>query len=231
MSSIRIDVSHDGPYLVTGLTRIPRRAADLADDGFPSGWTELADVPVDAAASRVALCRCGGTQRAPFCDGTHKRIGFDGTDVASHESYDAQATVREGRDIDMGDAVSLCAHAKFCQRHGDAWHLLHVDSGDGAGRAELVEMIDLCPTGRLTHRDKGTSEWQDPDLPEEVFLVQNGPICMTGGVALHREDGATVDTRNRIAVCRCGHSANKPYCDGTHLSVGYTDRIEASTNE
>ena len=53
--------------------------------------------------------------------------------------------------------------------------------------------------------------------------MDNGPLLVTGGIALTRTDGTTDQVRNRMALCRCGESANKPYCDGSHAAVGFTD--------
>ncbi len=72
MDTVVIKVRHNGPYKVTGPVRLidaDEREYDLA-----------------ARGETVALCRCGGSQDKPFCDGTHKRIGFQAAERAVRES-------------------------------------------------------------------------------------------------------------------------------------------------
>jgi CDGSH-type Zn-finger protein len=48
-----------------------------------------------------------------------------------------------------------------------------------------------------------------------------GPLWVTGGIAVQRADSQTFETRNRVTLCRCGHSENKPLCDGTHRTINF----------
>lgn len=75
--------------------------------------------------------------------------------------------------------------------------------------------------------DPGTVEPSAPDAPIEwgplkVRLAPNGPILCAGPVAVQSADGETTFTATRAALCRCGQSTNKPFCDGTHGKVGFT---------
>ena len=57
----------------------------------------------------------------------------------------------------------------------------------------------------------------------KITIRPNGPYVVEGEVELIDPTGATVDTaeRQRIALCRCGASVTKPFCDGTHSKVGF----------
>jgi CDGSH-type Zn-finger protein len=89
-----------------------------------------------------------------------------------------------------------------------------------------------------THRGQfdGTevaSEVGDPaqsDLPVGVAVIDDGPLCVTGPVPLTFSDGRIVEARARVTLCRCGSSANKPYCDGSHARIGFTDRAADPTD-
>jgi CDGSH-type Zn-finger protein len=50
-----------------------------------------------------------------------------------------------------------------------------------------------------------------------------GPLCVRGGIPVVGADGEPYEVRNRVTLCRCGASRNKPFCDGSHAAVGFTD--------
>jgi len=67
--------------------------------------------------------------------------------------------------------------------------------------------------------------WSPPDGVDGplVALKPNGPVRVSGGVAIERDDGITVDMGDRVSLCRCGSSGVMPYCDGSHKEVGFRD--------
>lgn len=75
--------------------------------------------------------------------------------------------------------------------------------------------------------DEGAVEPKAPDDeiqwgPLKVRLAPNGPILCAGPVTITSADGASTHTSTRAALCRCGQSTTKPFCDGTHGKVGFT---------
>ena len=90
---------------------------------------------------------------------------------------------------------------------------------DTAGRAQLAAMAAHCPSGALTLTLEGADV--EPALPTQIFLVPDGPLLVTGGIKVERSDGVALEPRKRVTVCRCGASANKPLCDGSHAKVGF----------
>lgn len=64
----------------------------------------------------------------------------------------------------------------------------------------------------------------------EILIADNGPLIITGeGVVLKDAEGKVIDTggKPRVALCRCGASANKPMCDGAHRSCGFDSKVRA----
>ncbi len=54
-----------------------------------------------------------------------------------------------------------------------------------------------------------------------ISVRDNGPYLIRGGAVVSDADGKTFETQEVIALCRCGQSANRPFCDGTHKSCGF----------
>ena len=97
------------------------------------------------------------------------------------------------------------------------------DSEDSQVRAQIMSMIEKCPSGTLTYTLEPGGDIIEPDLPREISVIPDGPMWVSGGITVERGDGKPLETRNRVTLCRCGHSSIKPLCDGTHKEVGFTD--------
>jgi CDGSH-type Zn-finger protein len=69
--------------------------------------------------------------------------------------------------------------------------------------------------------------YEDPSvsLVEDIYERCSGPIMLRGGIPVVSGSGRGYEVRNRQALCRCGHSSNKPFCDGTHASVRFEDGL------
>lgn len=202
-----ITVRENGPYVVTGAP-VRRRRIVASEHGESVEWETSAEL--DAPETYV-LCRCGGSSNKPFCDASHASNGFVADDVDpgtyAERSKELGGTVRDDR--------SICVHAAFCtNRVTNVWKLAKVDDDDA--RAQVVEMIQRCPSGALTYEG-------EPALPAAVSVIDDGPLWVTGGVPITTAGGSALEARNRVTLCRCGHSATKPLCDGAHEEAGFTD--------
>jgi CDGSH-type Zn-finger protein len=224
-----IKVTADGPYIVTGGVPLVRTEIVCDENGEALEWREIARID---AADRYTLCRCGHSTRKPFCDGSHLDMRFDGTETAGHDSYAEVAVDIDGPGVKLRDARRLCAEARFCARGGGLWNL--VSECEDAEKRELAEQeATLCPSGRyVLCDDSGTGE-REPDLEASIALVEDpalgvsGPLWVRGGIPVVDADGVPYEVRNRVTLCRCGHSGNKPFCDGSHIGAGFEDE-EAS---
>jgi CDGSH-type Zn-finger protein len=226
-SEARVVVSQDGPYIVTGNVPLSRQTIVADANGASVAWQESAGFPQTA---KYALCRCGQSNKKPFCDGTHAKFGFDGHETASREPYLEQAKEIDGPKLLLTDQENLCAFARFCDSNGSVW--VEVSSTDDAGvRATFLRQVGNCPSGRLVAWDGSTERPVEHKLTTSIGLVEDpkedcsGPIWLRGEITLVSADGSAYETRNRVTVCRCGQSANKPFCDGTHAKVKFHSNV------
>jgi hypothetical protein len=93
-------------------------------------------------------------------------------------------------------------------------------------------MVDRCPSGTFVYELPLDGEMTEieAELPLEVAVISEddrtksaGPLWVSGGVPIMKPDGTFLETRNRVTLCRCGQSKNKPFCDGTHATVNFND--------
>lgn len=221
----KIKIIKNGPYLVLGNVKLSEKIIKPKGKGYV--WREGRKLP---QGERYLLCRCGESKNHPFCDGSHIEAGFDGTETASRESFLERAELLEGPGIDMLDD-GRCAFARFCHRKkGDAWQLT-MQSGKSRCREEAVRAASECPAGRLVAVTKEGREIE-PDYEPAIEIIQDpemgvgGPIFVKGGIPIESADGHTYEIRNRVTLCRCGRSQNKPFCDAMHVPEGFNDKTE-----
>ncbi|MEE9301850.1 MAG: CDGSH iron-sulfur domain-containing protein [Alphaproteobacteria bacterium] len=171
----------------------------------------------------VALCRCGGSNNKPFCDGTHGTNGF--TDKKTTDGKLDGRIDYAGKSITIHDNRGICAHAGLCT--GNLASVFKLDhepwiDPDGATLEEVVATISKCPSGALSYTIESV-EHRDQDRPPQVTVTKDGPYAVTGGIELAgqpRGEGASLE---HYTLCRCGGSKNKPFCDGTHWSIKFRD--------
>jgi CDGSH-type Zn-finger protein len=218
MANYKVKITKDGPYLVTGGVPLSEQSICVDKDGQCHGWKEGKKYPTQET---YALCRCGQSGNLPFCDGTHTKIQFDGTEQAVDTPYVEQATEIEGPGLRLTDARKFCSAARFCDRAGGIWKLT-VQSSNPDARQKAIEEAKDCPSGRLVTWDQD-GKAIEPDFEQSIGLVEDtqagkmGPIWVRGGIPIESADGKTYEIRNRVTLCRCGKSSNKPFCDGSHL--------------
>jgi len=229
----RIVVTENGPYVVTGHVPLAVQVIMPNEAGQSWDWVEGAVFPVRAS---YKLCRCGQSQSAPFCDGSHTAVGFDGEETASRESVASQSEISEGPSLTLSTAENLCAFARFCDPAGKIWSL--IDRTDEPPVRELVIREAMhCPSGRLVLHDNDSGAEIEEELPPSIGVVEDpvvgcsGPLWIRGGITVESADGTVYERRNRMTLCRCGASANKPFCNGSHASVMYDDGREHGGNE
>lgn len=217
MKNKNIHVTTNGPYKVTGGIPLDEEIIDTDRNGQSVGFKKTADYP---AQETYYLCRCGKSQNKPFCDNHHSQ-GFDGTETAAHDRYEDTASLYEGARVDLMDLESLCVVARFCDTAGGIGSLLAEDSAEAEKLA--VQEACCCVGGRLTAVTKDGKKIE-PSLPQEISVLEDpaasvhGPLWVKGGIEIVDGEGLPYEIRNRVALCRCGKSNNKPFCDASHMS-------------
>jgi len=217
---MKIKIIKDGPYSVDG--EIPVR--DVTSIGSRDGGVlnYRKDKEYETSDTAKFLCRCGHSKNKPFCDGSHAKVGFDGTETDSRLPYDEEAEYVRGPVFDAMDNQKLCAVARFCDR-GDGFWSAFENADDPVAKKYTEEVGCQCSSGRFTLVDKKTGKKLEPKLEKEVYLVRDepaehlGPIYAKGEIQIIGADGFEYEVRNRVTLCRCGASQNKPFCDARHL--------------
>ncbi len=201
-----INPVEDGPYKVQGVENFSNSRDDTIE-----------------AKPVMFLCRCGGSANKPFCDGTHKTNGF-----SSDKLTDGSADRRHdyvGKDITIHDNRGTCSHAGVCSDQLAAVFKLGkepwIDPG-GASAEQVITMVKRCPSGALSY-SIGQVEHRDQDRKPAITVSKDGPYHVTGNVALESGSRGEGASEEHYTLCRCGASKNKPFCDGAHWDIKFTD--------
>ncbi len=197
-----IEERENGPLVVKGLENF------VGPDG-----EELETKPV------MALCRCGGSANKPFCDGTHRASGFQsrGGDPAGKDTL----LPYRGEHLTVLYNPRLCSHAGECGRLSPTafnpdrrpW----IDP-DAVSIAEIERVVRACPSGALQIEGRGHL------APEaaSIRVERNGPYRVVRA-ELDAECAGRGASPEKMVLCRCGLSGNKPWCDGSHSDSGWKD--------
>lgn len=216
----KVKVTENGPYIVTGGIPLSKQIIYTDNKGYSCEWRQEERYPLK---EKYSLCRCGSTKKKPFCDNSHLKTQFDGTETASREPYLNQAEKIVGPDLDLTDAQELCSYARFCERAGGIWELT-LQSDKPEAKMIAIQEAGNCPSGRLVVWDEN-SKAIEPTFKPSIVLVEDpqegvsGPIWVRGGVQIEAADGTIYEIRNRVTLCRCGRSVNKPFCDSGHIEI------------
>ncbi len=214
----RIKITKNGPYIVSGAVPLFAMTIKCDKGRTPAQWIKGENLKT---AENYALCRCGQSNNKPFCDGSHVKVNFDGTEASDSEPFEKMAKIIEGPELTLKDAEILCASARFCHRGGDIWDNVPKSNDPKAKRNSVDDACD-CPSGRLVLLDKKTGMTIEPALEKSIGAVEDpsigvgGPFWVRGGIPIFSADGKLYEVRNRTTLCRCGKSTNKPFCDSSH---------------
>ena len=194
---ISITVIPDGPLKVACEQAI---AVSFKGDALPT-----------EAGKDMYLCRCGQSKNAPYCDGSHSKVGFDGS---PSERAPRDAKVWQGRTIQTRFDRGLCMHVYTCEPLGD---LREAElAGDDSAAQRIADIVQRCPSGALQF-SADTAQSPEPEGPT-LIIREGAEIQVQGNFEINHTMRPGQPT-TRATLCRCGLSKNKPYCDGRHTQA------------
>jgi CDGSH-type Zn-finger protein/uncharacterized Fe-S cluster protein YjdI len=132
-----------------------------------------------------------------------------------------------GEAVDVTWDRRLCIHVGECTRaHGELFASGRTPWGepDRAGADEVAEVVERCPTGALVHvrHDGGAAEV--PPAENVIVVANSGPLYARGDLRIAGAPEDMPGVRTRAALCRCGKSNEKPFCDNSHEGARFADR-------
>ncbi len=213
-----IRIQANGPYLVTNIENVTNRLGERRP-----------------ARPRMALCRCGKSAIKPLCDGTHAEIEF--TSGKDAERVADRRDTYVGQQVTILDNRGICQHSGLCtDRLASGFHLGEEPfvTPSGGRMDELIRAVRDCPSGALSYARDGEEARAEVDHHTKrapaIEVSKDGPYRVSGLIPLSgpggedepRNQGAS---REHYALCRCGHSRNKPFCSGMHWYVGFQDPV------
>ena len=219
-----IQAKRNGPYLVTN---VPRLLDHLGAESRP--------------APQMALCRCSQSVIKPLCDGACARTGF--TDAKDPRRVPDRRDTYDGQQLTIIDNRGSCQHSGFCTDRLAAVFRTSTSpfvAPSGGRMDEIIRAVRDCPSGALSYAIDGTEardqvDWGDRRIPA-IEVTRDGPYRITGRISLLGADGSQ-EERNQgaslehYALCRCGHSQNKPFCSGMHWYAGFRDPAPTAGRE
>jgi uncharacterized Fe-S cluster protein YjdI len=163
-----------------------------------------------------------GSENFPFSEKEEPRVS---PDERTEDRYAADIRKEyQGDGIVVHWEPALCIHVAACIRSQPAvfdpnarpW--VDVTRGNAG---EIAAAIEACPTGALWYERTDGSPQEEPAVPVTVQPRLNGPLFVRGALDVIDSQGNVVRKATRLALCRCGGSKNKPYCDLTHRMNGF----------
>jgi len=139
-----------------------------------------------------------------------------------------ERTIRyTGEEVTILWKQHLCTHSKKCWQNLPAvfkpgerpW--IHPD---GAERQRIIDQVRQCPSGALSIEEPTITEENNEQMSDETTTIElalNGPLLVKGTIHVKHADGRVEVKETKCALCRCGASGNKPYCDGSHRTSGF----------
>lgn len=174
-------------------------------------------------SSDFALCRCGGSSKKPYCDGSHIKNGFSGE---NNEKNLRNITIAyKGKEITIYDNRNICSHAGYCTGELPSvftWDMPWIDP-DGDTVEKIIAICEKCPSGALSYSIDGGERIfgaiEDDLIIRVIGKQSQGPYVITGKVRIEGQIDRQPETPDKMVLCRCGRTKNKPYCNGDHRFI------------
>lgn len=208
-NQIAITVTEKGPYLVTG--NPPLAMQFIMPDSEGESWYFQEGRHFSTEKEPTALCPLRFIPQQTLLRRLAPQWGRDSAITSGEDRITDEVEITEGQRVTLNDNEKYCVFARFCHPYGGVWDLTAA-SGDSQSRKLAVREASMCPSARLTAWDNRTGKPYEfifePSLGliEDPAIGASGGLWVRGGIHIQREDGRTFEVRNRVVLCRCGHS-------------------------
>jgi CDGSH-type Zn-finger protein/ferredoxin len=171
--------------------------------------------------NNTLLCRCGKSNKQPYCDGNHIKVGFSSQNSLEDELIQVYKTkgitINFNRSICSGSGNCVSKFPTIYSMGSQNW--IHPNLGT---KEEIIESIKNCPSGALSYSFDETNpnncDFEDCQ-DEKIEILEKGPIEVRGSIDIEVDKWATNANKTKFVLCRCGNSLNKPFCDYSHASI------------
>jgi CDGSH-type Zn-finger protein len=173
----------------------------------------------------MTLCRCGASENKPFCDGSHRDVKFKGD--KDPKRREDKVIEFKGKEITIYDNRGVCSADGACVRESpkvfqkDKKPMWIFPDEDDVKRT--IATIEKCPSGALSYSIGDGPRIQDLDREPAIKIAKDGPLEFAGYIEIYDEMDSKPESKEHYALCRCGQSKNKPFCDNTHKKYGFKD--------
>lgn len=236
----KIRIIPNGPYRVEGGIRLYIFSQEMSSLGEPLNWIYEGEITPDKHP--YLLCRCGKSKTFPFCDNTHLDIEFDGSETAiTQRQLEPNLILHANDGLTIRKFNRLCMASGFCILVSGGIEDFSEFSDDPEDHKIAIKMVEDCPAGSLTYSLEPEGDDVEKEYPMQIAMTRegvkhelvNGPYWVMGYVPIERSDKVPFLQRNRVTLCACGHSRQKPLCDGTHrvLAEEEISKIERKNHD
>lgn len=171
-----------------------------------------------------AFCRCGHSEKKPYCDGTHAKVGMDNS--KGDLRHPSRWLKYSGEKLDVFFNPAICCHKGACLKIAPnafalgrkPWIQPDLDS------VELVKQaVEACPSGALYYAEDGVKHIELPDKPLIRIKAEGSMECHHIALMDDLHSADQLLSKTRYVLCTCGKSCNKPFCDGAHREQDETE--------
>ena len=132
----------------------------------------------------------------------------------------------KGENITVSFAPDVCIHAAECVKGLPAVFDINKKPWvniAGANPEEIVDVINKCPSGALKYELIDFEQKEEKTIMEKtkITIMPDGPIMVEGNLTVNKMSGENIKEGEKLFLCRCGESTNKPFCDGKHKAAEF----------
>ncbi len=163
------------------------------------------------------LCRCGKTNKQPYCDGAHEKEGLNEVKIEDRAADKLKDYI--GEDITLHFNLGVCCHDGYCIE--ELPQVFDVDKRpwiqpDKGKLKDIIAVAESCPSGALSYTI-GSRRYKDLDNEPIIVVDPKGPFEVKGYIEIKDEENTRPECKEHYTLCSCGKSKNKPFCDGGHI--------------